>query len=267
MNPTTVGARPSTRYPTLRSTIRSEWTKLRTLRSTWIAGVSTVIVMVSFAALSAATRLHDWDQLAPPARGPMDATRTAFAGLVVIVIVFGALGVHHASVEFATGMIRQTFIATPRRPLVIVAKATAVAAVAVPVTLTANVGAFVVSQRILAAKGFDQALTDPSSLFVLGTAALAVGILAALGVGLGALIERTTAGTITFMGIVFGGGLIAGLVPAAIRPGLPDAALQAATTSSGPGELGPTVLGLGVLLAYALVALVLATVAVERRDV
>lgn len=263
---TTVEATSSVHFPSPRSTFRSEWSKLRTLRSTWIAVISSVIVTVGFAALSAATRLHDWDQLTPEARRSVDATQTAFAGLVVVVIVFGALGVHHASVEFTTGMIRQTFTATPRRSAVIAAKATAVAALAAPVALGANLTALVVSQRILATKGFDEALTEPRALGVLVSAALAVGLLAALGVGLGTMLKRTTAGTITFMAILFGGSLFAGIVPAAMRPLLPDAAFQAAITPGAAGQW-PNASGPGLLLGYALATCLLAMFLVERRDV
>jgi hypothetical protein len=264
---TTIATTPASHLPTVGSTIRSEWTKLRTLRSSWIAAIGAVITSVSFAAISAGTRLHDWDGLDPEVRASLDAAGTALAGLVIVVIAFGALGVHHASVEFGTGMIRQTFTATPRRATVIIAKAAAVAAVVVPVSVAANLAAFVVSQRILATKGLDAPLTEPGAVGLLLSAAFATGALAAVGVGLGALIRRTAAGVATFVTILFGGALFAGAVPASVRPLLPDAALQAATTGAGAGEQWPMAAGLGLLVLYALAATLLAVLFIERRDV
>jgi hypothetical protein len=257
---------PEVRLPSAGSTVRSEWTKLRTLRSTWIAAVSAVVVAATFAAVSAATRLHDVETLEPVARAPIDATRIALAGLVVVVLIFGALGVHHASVEFGTGMIRQTLIATPRRRAVVVAKAVAVAAVASLVTLAADLAAWLVGQRVLATKGLDVPLLDLGSVGLLVSAALAAGALAALGAGLGALIRRTAAGTVTFVGLLFGGALVTGAVPPALRPLLPDAALQAATTRTGPEGLSSAA-GLALLALDALAVTFLAVIAVERRDV
>jgi hypothetical protein len=230
---TTLAATPATPRPTAGATIRSEWTKLRTLRSTWIAAIVAAIATVGFAAISAGTRLHDWDGLEPQVRAASDPAGTALAGLVVAVIAFGALGVHHASVEFGTGMIRQTFIATPRRNRVVLAKALAVAAAVIPVSLAADVAAFVVSQAILATRGLEVPLTDPGSIGLLLAASFAAGALAAIGVGLGALIRRTAAGVATFVTVVFGGAQFAGVVPPPLRPLLPDAALQAATTRIG----------------------------------
>jgi hypothetical protein len=265
--PTTIDTTPAIGTPTAGSTVRSEWTKLRTLRSTWIAAIASAIVTVSFAAISAGTRLHDWNGLEPEVRAAFDPTATALAGLVIVVVIFGALGVHHASVEFGTGMIRQTFTATPRRSTVIVAKSVAVAAFVIPVCWASNAAAFLVSHRILAGNGLDDPLTAPGSAGLLVSAAIAAGALAALGAALGALIRRTAAGTATFVAVLLGGSLFAGALPASVRPVLPDAALQSATTRMGSGDRWPMAVGLGLLVLYALVGTLLAVVVVERRDV
>jgi hypothetical protein len=62
-------------------------------------------------------------------RASFDPTHDCFIGLVLGQLLLGVLGVLAITGEFSSGMIRATFAAVPRRPLVLVAKAAVLEAV------------------------------------------------------------------------------------------------------------------------------------------
>ncbi len=64
-----------------------------------------------------------------------DPVSASMTGVMIAAVVLGALAVKTVTAEYSTGMIRATFTAMPARPLVLAAKAAAVAALAFPVTL------------------------------------------------------------------------------------------------------------------------------------
>ena len=68
-----------------------------------------------------------------------DPVSASMTGVMIAAVVLGALAVKTVTAEYSTGMIRATFTAMPARPLVLAAKAAAVAAFAFPVTLLCNV--------------------------------------------------------------------------------------------------------------------------------
>src|ERR1700722_15203842 len=101
---------------------RMEWRKLRTVRSTgWILAVFAVgLIGLSVLALS-----HEgYPQLSAADRAAFDPTRDSiFTGLLLGQLLAGVLGVLAITSEFSSGMIRATFAAVPRRPLVLASKA------------------------------------------------------------------------------------------------------------------------------------------------
>ena len=108
-------------------------------------------------------------------------------------VLLGALAVRTVTAEYSTGMIRSTFTAMPTRRLVLVAKAAVTAAFVFPVALLAAVVSFEVGQRVFAGKHLQVSFGHPGVLQALVFAALAVSLVAIIGVGLGGLIRHTAA--------------------------------------------------------------------------
>ena len=113
--------------PTLRDTRRSEWTKLKSVRSTWVLlGLAAVIgigmsMLFTFASTTSFHTMSAADRAKYDAAG---ATRVGIDLSVILFVVFGALA---AATEFSSGMIRLTLTVTPNRLRVLLAKAIVVA--------------------------------------------------------------------------------------------------------------------------------------------
>jgi len=110
-----------------RAVAQMEWQKLRTVRSTWSI---VAIFAAGMTGLSLLVLSHEnYAQLSAADRASFDPTHDAFLGLVLGQLLLGILGVLAITTEFSSGMIRATFAAAPRRPLVLAAKAAVLGAV------------------------------------------------------------------------------------------------------------------------------------------
>jgi ABC-2 type transport system permease protein len=110
---------------------------------------------------------------------------------MIAAVVLGSLAVRTVTAEYSTGMIRSTFAAMPARRLVLAAKAATVAAFAFPVTLLGNVVGFELGQRIFAGQHVAVAIGHPGVLRAMFFGAVAVSLVAVIGVGIGGLIRHT----------------------------------------------------------------------------
>ena len=163
-------------------------------------------------------------------------------------------------------MIRSTFTATPTRRLVLAAKAAVTAAFVFPVALLAAMVSFEVGQRIFAGKHLEVTLGHPGVLQAVVFGALAVSLIAVIGVGLGGLIRHTAAATTALVLVIVGGVTLGQLLPAGLRQYVPGTALQAAVTvnhSAGLLRPGTAVVVLGI---YAAIALAAASIRMSKGD-
>src|ERR1035441_4626792 len=130
MNTTTLSHRAASRTRGsygFRAVAQMEWQKLRTVRSTWYIVAVFAAGMIGLAMLAASH--ENYAQMSAADRASFDPTYDAFLGLVVGQLLLGVLGVLAITTEFSSGMIRATFAAAPRRPLVLAAKAAVLGAV------------------------------------------------------------------------------------------------------------------------------------------
>lgn len=187
---TAPGAMPSP-AARARAVLTSEYTKLRSVRATvWtllIAGVTAIggSVILAFAAADG-TKARPFDPLAS----------IYLAWLEYPVLAVGVLGVLAFTSEFATGQIRMTFTAVPRRRAVLAAKAAVVGAVTLVLGEVLSFLAFLLSEAILSRHHRGISLAHPGALGAVLAAGVSLSAVAVLGVALGAII-RHTAGALT----------------------------------------------------------------------
>ena len=186
-----------------RRLLRSEWIKLRSLRSTYLIIGLTTAVGLGVGLLDLTSIAHNWATLGPADRAAFDPVGDSFSGFQFAELAFGALGVLAISSEYATGTIRATFTAAPRRGAVYAAKAMVLAALALAVCEACAFTSFSLGQSVLSEQHLNVALTDPHVLRAVVCAGLYMAVVTMVGFGLGAII-RHTAGAITVMvGLVF----------------------------------------------------------------
>ena len=252
---------------TINRALKSEWTKLRTLPSTWRTAVMAVTISIALGAILCISQANQWASMTSAERATFDPTACSLGGFFLVgAVLLGSLAVRTVTAEYATGMIRSTFTATPTRRLVLVVKAAVTAAFAFPVALVAAVISFAVGQRLFSGKHLEVSFSHPGVLQALIFAALAVSLVATIGVGLGGLIRHTAGATTALVLVIVGGAVLGQFLPAGLRQYLPGTALEAAVTvnhSAGLLKPGAAIVALG---AYAAIALIGASIRVTRRD-
>ena len=182
--------------------LASEWTKLRSVRSTYLALLGAAALAVGVGVFSAATvkTSHiDW--------ATFDPVQTSLSGSLVVQLVFGAFGALAITSEHATGMIRTTFAAVPRRRAVLAAKATVTAADSPRRRggdrLRRLLRRLVLLGKHLPGQHLGVTLADPGRCCVPSPApGFYLLIVTLVGLGLGAII-RHTAGAIAAVGLIF----------------------------------------------------------------
>lgn len=255
--------------------IRSEWIKLRTLRSTWLTIGGMLFALVSFGLISALTASGQVEvapgQGGPPGFAGADPVATVLAGANFAVLIVAVLGAIVGAREYSTGMIRTTLAAVPRRLPVLWGKLTTFVGVVAPVAVVGVLASFFGGMAILDAGGAATVAwsDDGVARALLGMAAYLVG-LGVIGVALGILLRSTAGG----IGMVIGAVLFVPTLASALLPDswndilkyLPSNAGQA-FTSLNPGDalVNPTV-GMAVFAGWVLLAIVGAAIALKRRD-
>jgi ABC-2 type transport system permease protein len=247
--------------------LRSEWTKLRSLRSSWLTLVIASGLVVGLGLLIPLLSVTDWDGSVSMAA----AVERSLGGIFLAQLAFGVLGALLVTGEYTTGMVRATFAAVPRRLPVLWAKLAVFLAVAVVLGVVSCVLAFLGGQAIFATKDVDASFADPNvARAVIGAGLFLAGI-GAFGLALGALLRNTAAAIGTLTGWLFVVPLVIGALPEslsdAIAKYLPsDAGTVIVAVAADPERLGPWT-GMAVLYAYAAVTAAIAAVLLVRRDV
>ncbi len=165
MNTTTLSHRAASRARGsygFRTVAQMEWRKLRTVRSTWYIVAVFAAGMIGLAMLAASH--ENYAQMSAAGRASFDPTYDAFLGLVLGQLLLGVLGVLAITTEFSSGMIRATFAAAPRRPLVLAAKAAVLGAVTLAAGEIFAFAAFFAGQAMLKAPAPHATLGQPGVL-------------------------------------------------------------------------------------------------------
>jgi ABC-2 type transport system permease protein len=249
--------------------VRSEWTKLRSLPSTAWSLLAAVVLIVGFGALYCVLRVTR-PPSNPAAMAAFDPAAVSLTGVQLAQLAIGVLGVLVFAGEYATGTIRVSLAAVPRRLPVLWGKAIVFALTTFGLCLPATLAAFLVGQSILAAERLDVSLDDPGMARAVLGSALYLAAVGLLGLGLGALLRSTAGAVAVLFGLLFGPQLLAGLLPAAwsdrVYPYLPVPAGVAVTSvRPDPASLAPWT-GFGLFCLYVAVVLALAAWQLRRRD-
>ena len=260
--------------------IRSEWIKLRSVRSWLVMIGAAVVVVVGMGALAAAVAsgavtgpTRPGGGGAATGRNPFastDPTALSMAGVTLAQLIVGVLGVLLVSNEYANGSIRNWFGAVPRRLPVLWGKAVVLTRTLAVVMVAACLAAFLLGQAIL---GGDKGTTLAAYgvlRAVIGSGLYLAGI-GLFGIAIGALM-RNTAGAIAVVvaSLLIVPGLIGLVLPDSwnqnISPYLPSTAGQAFTTVHPADTLLASGSGAAVFVGWLVVLLAGAAMLLRRRD-
>lgn len=245
--------------------VRSEWIKLRSLRSTVYSLAAAFLAVVGIGTfMSLGAVLAEGSEGEPV--GPLAGT---LAGVGLAELIVAVLGVLTVTGEYASGLVRVTFAAVPRRTTVLVAKAVTVAATVFAVILAAAMVTFFAARAVVGTAGADLSLTTPGVVRALVGAALYLAGIALLGMGFGWLLRSTAGAMAALVGMLYVLPVIGVVLPAEvgarILPYLPNNAGTAIMQIPPSGPLGAWG-GFALFVGYVVVILGAAAVAVRRRD-
>jgi ABC-type transport system involved in multi-copper enzyme maturation permease subunit len=268
--PASVAAATPVGRVTQRRVALSEWTKLRSVRSTRWSLLATVILTIGIGVLACTVFETRWAHLGLHERLDFHPLRASLVGVNFAQLAIGVLGVLVITAEYSTGMIRSTFSAVPKRLPVLWGKALVFGAVAFVVSLPIVFVVFFAGQAILSGQHINISISHPGVIRALFGAALFLTVMGLFGLGLGAIVRNTAAGIALLAGIVFVLPPIVGLLPSSvsdsINPYLPSNAGGAVwTINPDPNTLSPWV-GLALFAGYAAVAIAIAAILMTRRD-
>jgi len=270
-----VATLPTTNEPSTarrwRWAMRSEWTKLRSVRSTLLTLAAAAAVCIGLGALISAATASRWAQFNPGERIGFDPTNRSLRGLFLGQLVLGTLGVLVMGAEFSSGTIRASVAAVPSRVRLFVSKTAVFAAVAAVVSTATAFTAFAVGQALLHGKAPSAALGDPGVLRAVLGAAFYLTAVALIGLGLATLLRNTAAGISSLVGLVFVLPLLSEALPSSIRDNivrfLPANAGFALFSVKPTVDLLSPGGSLVVLVAWVAAVLGAACVMLVRRDV
>lgn len=249
---------------------RSEWTKLRSLRSTVFSILAAVVFVIGLSVLVPSVTVAHWPPRDVGDLQGFDPTARSLAGVFLAQLAIGVLGVLFISGEYATGMIRASFAAVPTRLPVLWAKAAVFGAAIFAVVTPAIFGAFFIGQSIFSRKSLQTTISSPGVARAVLGAALFLTVVGVLGLALGALLRNTAAGISTLFGLLFVLPIIMRFFPASfsdkVDKYLPNSAGQAILhVRPEVGSLAPWT-GFALFCGYAVVALAVAAWTIQRRD-
>jgi ABC-2 type transport system permease protein len=250
--------------------LRSEWTKLRSVRSTfWALGVTVVLGIALGAAISAAAA-HGYAKLSVSGKLSWDPTGVSQSGMLIAQLAIAVLGVLCIGSEYSSGMISASLIAVPKRGRVLAAKSLVFAVVTSAVGEVTCFAAFFVGQALIGGPAPHATLTDPGVARAVAGGGLYLIALAVLSVAAGALLRHPAAGIAAMVGVLF--------VLPAIAQALPDS-WRNPVTEFWPTQAGSQITsvhpaahslqpwpGFGVMCLFVAIVYAIAWTLLDRRD-
>ena len=196
--------------------IRSEWIKLRSLRSTCYSLLAALLIIDGLGTLFSGLHAHRMEQGVGPDRPFLlgfDATQISLRGVFLAQLAIGVLGVLVITGEYSTGMIRSSLAAVPHRQPVLFAKALVFAVVVFVVSLIATLLGFLFGQQAQASTHAQATLSTPGAERAIVGAAIYLTLIGLIAVGLGFQIRNTAGAIATLFGIVLVAPILANALP------------------------------------------------------
>ena len=250
--------------------VRSEWLKMRTLRSSWLTLALAVASVPGIGIAIAWSTANDWNHMRPRQQRRFDPLGDPLSGFNLAQLAVGVLGILLIAGEYSGGMIRATIAAVPKRLPVLWAKLGVFCTIILVTMVPTAVVTFFVSQHLLSARHLQIGWSTPTVPRIVIGVGLYLTVVAALAIGLGAIIRNVAGAIGAFVGVLLVLPVIASALPQTwgdrINKWLPSNAGQALMSVSSDNTTLSPWRGFLVFAGYAAGSLVVAAVLLRRRD-
>jgi len=267
--PTAERTRPAYRPATFADAARAEWTKLRTVRSTYWCLLVAVVLGVGLGVLVSAISASHYST-DPGVHQGWNPTDRSIQSLAIAQLAFAILGVLVVTGEYSTGLIRVSLAVVPKRSRLLGAKVVVFTAMTLVAGEVIGFAAFLIGQAVMSGEAPTANLGTHEALRVVIGAGVYLALLSLLGLALGVLLRNAAAaiGSIVALLLVLPG--IANALPSSwsnpIEKFWPtNAGQQIAMITRDSHTLAPWS-GLALFAVFVAVVLVGAFVVLERRD-
>lgn len=252
--------------------VRSEWIKLRSLRSTFWTYAIVVVLGLGFTALVAFSIPDTIAARIPAAQHSAFVVNTASFGVSFGQLAVAVLGVLAISGEYSTGMIRSSFAAVPKRLPVLAAKAIVLFLASFVVGIVTSAASWAIAAPVLSGKGFSADFGSPDTLWAILGAGTYLGLVAVFALGLGTILRAGAGGIAAALGVLFLLPIIVNLVHSLTNIEWIGKASNYLISAGGSGMAGSDNGGFEpwanvlIVLAWTVVSVVIGAIILKRRD-
>jgi hypothetical protein len=260
--------------PTFLDVIRSEARKFRTVRSSWITGLITLVLLVGLGALFSWATASQWKRGNEIDRLTFNPIGVTLGGANLAQLAVGVLGIMFITAEFSTGSISTTLTATPSRWKLLAAKAAVLKIVVLLIGELGAFAAFAIGQAILKGNHIPSAtFGTPGALRAIVLTGLYLLLIAIFAMGIGTLLRHTAGAISIYVGVLLIVPILSGLLPSQwgedVRKWLPlqlGGDMSTSVPTRALGHFSPWAATL-VMVIYATVMWTAGAVTFARRDV
>ena len=261
--------RPSRRPYSYMDAVRSEWTKFRSVRSTYWTFLVAALLGIGLSALICAISASHY-HTDPQVRFGWDPTDRSIRSLELAQLAFAVLGVLVVTSEYSTGMIRTSLAAVPKRTRMMTAKLAVFAVVAFVIGEAIAFAAFSLGQALIHGQAPSASLHQHLVLRAVIGAGLYLTLIGIMGGAFAIILRHAAAGIAVVVAMLF---IVPGIVFALpsswsqpIEKYWPTNAGQRVTFLRRDPHTLAAWTGFGEMVAFVAVVLVIALYVLERRD-
>jgi ABC-type transport system involved in multi-copper enzyme maturation permease subunit len=251
--------------------LRSEWTKLRTVRSTRWLLLALIIATVAIGGGVSAAEATGVAHESAVRKAAFDPANWSLAVLGFTQFFFGILGVLAISGEYTSGTIRSSLAAVPRRLRLLAAKVTVIGLASLLVGELTTFAMFLAGQALLRSAGAPSTtLGQPGVARTVTATGIFLALLGLLGAGCGTIFRRSAAGIAAYVAAAFVSFFVLGLSGLHLGKYAPEIMLlnsvSAVRSNPADGFLPPGWDSVALMACYTAVALIIGAVLFARRD-
>lgn len=260
---------PVRRY-TFTDVTRSEWTKFRSVRSTYWTYFVAIVLGIGLSALVSGISANHYHTDPTIRFGWNPVQRSLRPGWFLAQLAFAVLGVMTVTSEYSTGMIRTSLTAVPKRTRMILAKLLVFAVTALIIGEAIAFAAFSLGQALIHGEAPSASLGQHDVLRVVVGTGLYLLFMGLLGCALAILVRQAAAGIAFVVGILFILPGIAEALPTSwsqpIEKYWPTNAGQQLMSTHRDSHTLSAWLGFGEFAVFVVVLSAVAMYLLERRD-
>jgi ABC-2 type transport system permease protein len=248
----------------------SEWTKIRSVRSTVWTLIVFVVVSVGLSAFTARIATHRGAN--PPPGSHTDPLSYILLGALALgPLAICVLGVVVITSEYSSGTIRASVLAVPRRIPILAAKCAVLGALVFVISEIVVFSAFFIGRAIVATDRITLALGQPNVIRALVGYGLYLSVLGLFALAIGTLIRHTAGAIATVLALVLVIFNLTVLLPhswgAHVNAYMPTVAGMLITNDKPqPGALLSAWQGIGVFCGWTALLLAAGAWLLRRRD-